>query len=132
MENLSYNNNNNKTIKTFKRLDPILWEHGYNHRYFWKGKILPLKKKKERKNTKSRGTRKNTGQKNIGKKNDFRGKIEKRLKSLRALGKTISLLPQAHRITHYGTLYTGNEVTRNLITRQTQRHRAKTLLEIAR
>lgn len=53
------------------------------------GKIVPSKKKKKH----EIGT-KNTGQKNIEKKNDFREKIEKRLKSLRALGKTISLLPQ--------------------------------------
>lgn len=54
------------------------------------GKIVPSKKKKKKHEI---GT-KNTGQKNIEKKNDFREKIEKRLKSLRALGKTISLLPQ--------------------------------------
>lgn len=95
-ENLSYFCGKKIIIKQSKRLkDPILilWEHRYkdNHRYLWKGKILPSKKKKKRKH--EIGT-KNTGQKNIEKKNDFRGKIEKRLKSLRALGKTISLLPQ--------------------------------------
>lgn len=92
------NNKNNKTIKTFKRLDPILilWERRYkdNRHYFWKKatgrKNRALKKKKKKHEI---GT-KNTGQKNIEKKNDFREKIEKRLKSLRALGKTISLLPQ--------------------------------------
>lgn len=40
----------------------------------------PLEKKKHEIDTK------NTGQRNIEKKNDFRGKIEKRLKSVRALG----------------------------------------------
>lgn len=55
------------------------------------GKIVPSKRKKKKKH--EIGT-KNTGQKNIEKKNDFREKIEKRLKSLRALGKTISLLLQ--------------------------------------
>lgn len=86
----------------------------------------PLEKKKTRNRHEKHGAEKYRKEKRFPREN--RKTIEIRT----SVGKRFPSSPPFHRITHYGTLYTGNAVTRNLITRQRRNDTdAKTLLEVA-